>query len=131
MALHSREQQGLATAHDAGEGHEAPVVDGRFEILEGLLVILGVIVRHWVEAFAETKMLHDAAEHSMDQRGHLNRELRFCITLYTIDAYITRMGRQVANMVRNVRFETKNSSKKYMDISAINTAEKVEYRGFH
>ena len=64
MALHPREPQGLATAHDAGKGHEAPVVDGRFEILEDLLVLLGVIVRHWGEACAETKMLHDAAEHS-------------------------------------------------------------------
>jgi hypothetical protein len=40
------------------------VLDGRFEILEDLLVILGVIIRHRVEACAETKMLHDAAEHS-------------------------------------------------------------------
>jgi hypothetical protein len=37
-------------------------------------------------------------------------------------AYITRMNLWVANMIRNVRFETKNASKKSMDIAAINTA---------
>jgi hypothetical protein len=37
------------------------------------------------------------------------------------------MDCKVENMAINVRFETKNSSKKSMDISAINTTEKVGY----
>ena len=63
MALHPREQHGLATAHDPGEGHDAALVNGGFEILEDVLVIVGVIIRHRMQALTEAKVLHDVAEH--------------------------------------------------------------------
>jgi hypothetical protein len=37
-------------------------MDSGFQLLQALLVLLGVILRYWLQMCAETEMLHDATQ---------------------------------------------------------------------
>src|SRR5262249_12068936 len=65
LVLDTPQEQRFATPHDPGQGHDPALMDGRFEILEELAMMLGFEEVGVVQALAEAKVLHDVAEHGL------------------------------------------------------------------
>ena len=65
LVLDTPQQQGFPTADDPRDGDDPALVDGGFEILEELAMMLGFEKVDLVQALAEAKVLHDVTEHGL------------------------------------------------------------------
>src|SRR5262245_5271231 len=65
LRLDAPQQHRVATAHHAGQGHKAALMEGGFELAEELPVMRGCKVVYLPEAFGESKVLHDVATHRL------------------------------------------------------------------